>query len=319
MWHQVYEYDNLFLAFYKASKRKKYTFEVQKFSADLDTNIRKLALQIENLEVPIGQYTYFTIKDPKERLICAASFLERVYHHAILNIYHESFEQAQIVHSYATRPNKGTHLALYHTLKNNQQGGYWMKLDVKRFFDTINHNVLKKLLSSYFQEKELIQAFVQIIDSYNKEQGKGLPIGNLTSQYFANFYMSFIDRYAQQDLKIHRYIRYMDDIVFWEKDIQRVWYCYHALHHFLQEVLAQEFKPYTLNKAGFPLPFLGFLVTDISTSPNKRNRKKIRKKQIELSQFSAEEQLKRYWILHQFYHFKANIYSPKQQPCSPWW
>lgn len=74
MWHQVYEYDNLLLAFYKASKRKKYTFEVQKFSADLDTNIRKLALQIENLEVPIGQYTYFTIKDPKERLICAASF-----------------------------------------------------------------------------------------------------------------------------------------------------------------------------------------------------------------------------------------------------
>ncbi len=307
MWYEVYSYDNLLKAFYKASKGKKQRAEVKAFAKHLNDNIKLLSYQIQTFTVPVGNYNYFVIKDPKERTICAASFIERVYHHALINIYHESFELAQIEHSYATRPNKGTHLALYEVVQNNKKGGYWLKLDVKKFFDTINPNVLIDQLQSYFLEKEVVKAFTQIIESYNKDNNLGLPIGNLTSQYFANFYLSFLDRFALQELKIGRYIRYMDDIVFWADDKQTMWYNFEQLTTYLEQELKQTFKPYVLNKTEFPLPFLGFLVTD-TTIPNKRNRDKYKKKIKQLDKLNEYEKLNQYWILHQFYNYKANTY-----------
>ncbi len=310
MWSQVYSYNNVATAFYKASKGKRQKKEVKAFACNLNKNIMLLAHQIKTFTVPLGSYNYFVIKDPKERTICAASFTERVYHHALLNVYHHSFEMAQIEHSYATRPNKGSHLALYQAIQNNKQGGYWLKLDVKKFFDTINPSVLEQQLTHYFLEPEIVKAFIQIIRSYSNRHHLGLPIGNLTSQYFANFYLSFLDHFALNELKIERYIRYMDDIVFWCDNVNTIWDTLHLLTDYLEQELKQRFKPYVLNKAGYPLPFLGFLVTD-TTLPNRRNRKKYNKKMQELYLLNEEERLKKYWILHQFYNFKANTY-PKR-------
>ncbi len=309
MWEEVYSYDNLVLAFHKAAKGKRRRSEVRAFAENLNENIKSLSKQIQSFTVPVGQYHTFTIKDPKERQICAASFLERVYHHALINVYHEAFELAQIEHSYATRPKKGLHLALYQAIQNNQKGGYWLKLDVKKFFDTISPEVLIQQLSTYFLEAEAIRAFAQIIKNYTQNaelsQGLGLPIGNLTSQYFANFYLSFLDRYALNVLGLERYIRYMDDIVFWVDDLESLWRALDALSDYLETKLGQSFKPYVMNKAGFPLPFLGFLVTD-TTIPNKRNRRKYAKKLASLPLLPEEEALSQFWILHQFYNFRGN-------------
>ncbi len=311
MWEDVYSYDNLISAFHKAAKGKRRRTEVLAFAENLNENIKILSKQIQTFTVPVGDYHTFIIKDPKERQICAASFVERIYHHALINVYHDSFELAQIEHSYATRPKKGLHLALYHTIQNNQAGGYWLKLDVKKFFNTINPTVLINQLSDYFLEEEVVRAFAQIIENYTQStelsKGLGLPIGNLTSQYFANFYLSFLDRYALNELGLKRYIRYMDDIVFWCNDKERVWYCLDRLTVYLEENLKQTFKPYVLNKVGFPLPFLGFLVTD-TTAPNKRNRRKYAKKLLALHRLSEKERLAQYWILHQFYNFKGEEY-----------
>ncbi len=309
MWEDVYSYDNLISAFHKAAKGKRRRAEVRAFAENLNENIKTLSKQIQTFTVPVGQYHTFIIKDPKERQICAASFVERIYHHALINVYHEAFEFAQIEHSYATRPKKGLHLALYQAIQNNQEGGYWLKLDVKKFFDTINPKVLIKQLSTYFLETEVVRAFSQIIENYTQNtqlsKGLGLPIGNLTSQYFANFYLSFLDRYALNVLGLQRYIRYMDDIVFWVDDLQSLWSSLNALTDYLERQLGQLFKPYTMNKAGFPLPFLGFVITD-STVPNKRNRRKYAKKLDYLPKLSEEEALSQFWILHQFYCFKGS-------------
>jgi len=320
MWHQVYRYNNLLLAFYKASKGKKQHKDVKAFAFNLNENIKKLAHQIQQFKVPLGNYSYFVIKDPKERTICAANFVERVYHHALMNIYHESFELIQIEHSYATRPNKGTHKAIYQTWLNCQKEGYWIKLDVKKFFDTINHEVLKKMICDYFEEDEIIVAFHQIIDSYNNETQIGLPIGNLTSQYFANFYLSFLDNYSIKELKIQKYIRYMDDIVIWSVDKDTIRDYFNKLTLYLEQELKQSFKPYVLNKTRFPIPYIGFLINNEGAFPNKRNRKKFFKKTMTLTDIETDDiAMEKYWVLHQFYNFKVNTYIKKKQPCFAGW
>lgn len=309
MWHKVYEYDNLILAFHKAAKGKQRKTEVMAFKTNFHHNIMYLSNQIKSFNVPIGNYQYFEIHDPKQRTISAASFVERVYHHAIMNIYHEAFETAQIDHSYATRPNKGTHMALHQTWINCQTDAYWLKLDVKKFFDSIHHPTLDKLLCAFFEEKEIQWAFYQIIKSYQKEKDRGLPIGNLTSQYFANFYLSFLDRFCINNLGIKKYIRYMDDIVLWIETNKDIWLVYNKINLFLNEQLNQTFKPYTLNKNGFRLPFLGYLVDNNGIMPNKRNRKKYKKKISELTILNNEDkQLNQYWILKQFYEYQVNTH-----------
>lgn len=320
MWQQVYSYNNLLLAYRKASKGKKQNKEVRSFALNLNESIKNLSLQIQQFQVPIGNYTYFQIKDPKQRTICAASFVERVYHHALMNIYHESFELIQIEHSYATRPHKGSHKAIYQTWLNCQKNGYWLKLDVKKFFDTVSHKILKKLISNYFEEDEVIKAFHQIIDSYNINTEKGLPIGNLTSQYFANFYLAFLDKYTVKELKIKEYIRYMDDIVIWSEDKKCIWDYFDNLSKFLNNELNQSFKPPILNKTTFPIPYLGFLINNEGVVPNKRNRKKFLKKIMTSTDVENEDvALQKYWVMDQFYNFKVNTYIKKEQPCFAGW
>ncbi|MBP9134492.1 MAG: RNA-directed DNA polymerase [Saprospiraceae bacterium] len=309
MWKQVYSYENIELAFHKASKGKKSKKEVMDFMLGFNKNLEHLADQIKNHKVPIGNYTYFRIKDPKERNICAASFVERVYHHALMNICHTGFEAAQIEHSYATRPQKGSHRAIAQCMKFSGQGGYWVKLDVKSFFDTIHHDTLHHLLEQYFLDYNIVKSFSQIIDSYQASPQRGLPIGNLTSQYFANFYLSFLDRYAINILGHNRYIRYMDDIVFWEHDKIKMAEVLEKIKKYLENQLKQVFKPEVVNKCGANIPFLGFLITPWDNIPNKRNRKKYAKKLMLLPTLHESEQLKNYWILKQFYEFRANIYN----------
>lgn len=309
MWEDVYNYNNLVTAFHKAAKGKRQKKEVICFLKDFNLNIEILRHQIITFTVPLGKYHYFKIYDPKERVICAASFVERIYHHALMNVYHDSFEKAQIEHSYATRPNKGTHLALQKAWENCQIEGYWLKLDVKKFFDTIHHPTLIKQLNNYFIEYPINRAFVQIINSYAAQTDRGLPIGNLTSQYFANFYLSFLDRYTIHHLGIKKYIRYMDDIVIWVSDKDKLWLVIDALQKFIKKELKQNFKPYTINKCGYNLPFLGFLIHKKGLVPNKRNRKKYKKKLAELTFLkNDEEKQKQFWILKQFYEYQVNTH-----------
>lgn len=202
----------------KACKGKYGKEETQFYLHNLDANISLLRTQILRGKVDIGHYHYFTIHDPKERMICAASFPERVLHHALMNVCHDIFDKTLIYDTYATRIDKGTFAALDKARQGAKRMKYVAKLDVRKYFDSIQHNTLKQRLSRLFKDQKLLKIFDALIDSYQTADNIGLPIGNLTSQYFANLYLSDIDHRIKEYWHIPVYIRYMDDILLFSDD-----------------------------------------------------------------------------------------------------
>lgn len=205
--------DNLRLAFWKARKGKSWSKPVQVYRSELDANLRLLREQILSGNVQVGRYHFFKIYDPKERQICAPSFGEQVLHHALMNVCHGRLEKVQVFDSYACRKGKGTYAALERAKYYTRRYKYFLKLDVKKFFDTIHHNALKAQLARLFRDEDVLNIFYRIIDSYEAHPGRGVPIGNLSSQYFANHYLSGLDHYIKEQLRIKAYVRYMDDMV----------------------------------------------------------------------------------------------------------
>lgn len=271
---QITEYENLLLAFWKARKGKDGRPEVEEYRSNLNARLRELKVQILNAKTNVGNYHYFTIYDPKERMICAASFQERVLHHALMSVCHPVFEDFQLCHSYATRLNKGTYAALTEAKRNQNKYGWFLKLDVRKYFDSIDHGVLKSLLTRRFKDKIVLRIFDQIIDSYHTGDGIGLPIGNLTSQYFANYYLAFADRLVKHQLKMPGYIRYMDDMVLWHNDKKVLITAGKKLSEFLDKELKLELKPWCLNKTHHGLNIVGYKVYPEYIRLNNRSKKR---------------------------------------------
>lgn len=257
---QIADPDNLRLAFWKASKGKRHAVEVLIYQKDLEVNLSQLRAQILRGVVEVGNYRYFRIQEPKERQICASAFREQVLHHALMNICHFYFERALIYDSYASRKGKGTHAAIESAKTYTYQHHFFLKLDVRKFFERIPHDILKAQLARLFKDKILLSLFNQIIDSYEASPKRGLPIGNLTSQYFANQFLSPLDHFIKDHLSIKSYVRYMDDMVLWhdDKDVLKNWR--NEIRQFIESFLTSELKPELLNYTSCGLPFLGYLL-----------------------------------------------------------
>ena len=217
---RIVDIDNVALAAHKAFRGKRGKSEVREFVKDFSTNISALRDEIESGNIIIGNYHYVTIFDPKERIICAADLKERILHHSIMNICHSRFDKALIYDTYATRPGKGVYAALDRARLAMCRYNYYAKLDVRKYYDNIDHTILKSIIRGLFKDKWLLTLLDRIIDSYSVYSGKGIPIGNLTSQYFANIYMSGLDHYMKETLSVPVYIRYMDDGVIFSNDKQ---------------------------------------------------------------------------------------------------
>ncbi len=257
LFDKIVEAENLRLAFWKASRRKLFKQDVSVFQNNLESNLAQIRVELLENRFKFGLYNYFKVYDPKERIICAASFPERVVHHAIMNICEEYFEKYQIYDSYATRKGKGTHHAFERAKKYQHHYKIFLKYDVRKYFDSINHEVLKKMLLSKFKDKQLLNTFNQIIDSYSVSENKGLPIGNLTSQFFANFYLSGFDHYAKEVLQIKAYVRYMDDMVFWSNDKDLLLKQSHLIENYISGI-DLTLKPKIFNYTNAGLPFIGY-------------------------------------------------------------
>lgn len=272
--HKIADFDNLQLAFYKARKGKDAKPEVIEYRRNLNNNLYRLQENILSGEVEVGNYHFFTIYDPKERRICAASFSERVLHHALMNVCHPVFEKLQIFDSYATRKNKGTYAALDRVMVFQRRNKWFLKLDIRKYFDSIDHDILFELLRRKFKDRNLLQIFKKIIKSYETTAGKGVPIGNLTSQYFANYYLSFADRFIKSDLKIRYYVRYMDDMVLWSNDKNELLIARDKITGFLANELGLDVKIFVLNSNLHGLSFLGYRLFEDKVLLNKRSKKR---------------------------------------------
>lgn len=281
---KITDYDNLRLAFWKARKAKDGIEYVEKYRQFLDFNLNNLSNEISNGTVSVGNYNYFKIFDPKERLICAAHFSERVLHHALMNVCHPYFEKYQIYDSYASRKNKGTYAAIERAAHYQNTLKWFLKLDVRKYFDSIDHTILICYLKKMFKEQKVITIFSNIISSYGTQNSKGLPIGNLTSQYFANHYLAISDHFVKEELKIKAYVRYMDDMVLWGNDKSVLIEKGKQLEQFLDEKLQLNLKIFCVNKTEFGLSFLGYVLFKNKIHLNKNSRKRFRTKLKEYEQ-----------------------------------
>lgn len=275
---KIVDPDNLRLAFWKARKGKEGKPEVEAYRNNLDNNLLLLREQLLSGKIDVGHYHYFTIYDPKERIICAASFPERVLHHALMNVCHQPFEDYLIYDSYATRPGKGTYAALNRAEGYQNKFQWFLKLDVRKYFDSIDQKVLLALLKNRFKDKKLLRIFEQIIFSYSVQPGKGVPIGNLTSQYFANYYLAFADRLVKEKLGIGGYVRYMDDMVLWHNEKAKLKEAGQQLEGFLKKELHLDLKPWCMNKTIHGLNFVGYKIFRDRTLLNNRSKRRFQKK-----------------------------------------
>jgi len=257
---KIADLENLQLAYYKAKKGKAGNPEVFEYGKQLYENLADLQRQILTAEPIVGNYRYFTIYDPKKRLICEAPFGQRVLHHALMNICHPFFEKVQIFDSYASRVGKGTYAALDRARQLNRRYLWFLKLDFRKYFDSLDHDILKRQLKRMFKDNRLLDIFEQIIDSYFVTPHRGVPIGNLTSQYFANHYLAQLDHYVKEVLKIKAYVRYMDDLVLWHNNKKVLLDAGLRLKRYSERELKLTLKPFCLNRNSHGLPFLGYLV-----------------------------------------------------------
>lgn len=219
-----------------------------------------LRRQILSGEIEAGNYRFFKIFEPKERQICASAFSEQVLHHALINICHPYFERAQIFDSYASRIGKGTYAATGRAQSFSRANKWYLKLDVRKFFGSVHHRVLKMQLDRLFKEDRLLAIFGKIIDSYESSPERGLPIGNLTSQYFANHYLAGLDHTIRERWRIRGYVRYMDDMVLWHKDKTALIDLRDEIRNFIEIKLRCELKPETLNRTALGISFLGYRI-----------------------------------------------------------
>ena len=279
--NKIVEPENIRLAFWKSQQGKQDKPDVINFRSKLEKNILILRNELLSGELDIGHYSFFNIYDPKERMICAASFKERVLHHAIMNICEPIFEKLAIYNSYACMKGKGSHKAVEKAKLFSKRYSCFLKLDIRKYFLNIDHEILKNLLKRKFKDKQLLDIFYKIIDSYENKSGKGLPIGNLLSQHWANYYLGFLDRWIKETKQIKGYIRYMDDFILFVNDKEVLKNMLSEIKTFLNDYLKLELKDNAqLNYVYKGIPFLGYRVFPnkirLSTNSKKRFVKKLR-------------------------------------------
>lgn len=270
--------DNLLLAFHNAKKgcsNKKY---VEEYNRNIFENICLLKKKIETGLYEFGKYRYFEIFEPKRRIISVAPFENRVVHHAIINICKNDFERHFIFDTYANRKNKGMLAAVYRAQKMAAKYSCVVKLDIRKYFDSISHVILKEKLKRLFKDKRLLVLLDKTIDSYCSKTGYGLPIGNLTSQYFANFYLSFCDHYAKEILQVPSYVRYMDDMLVFSNSRKQIKVYICAICEYLSKELELKTKSPQLISTINGIPFLGYRIYGKRLMLNSKNKRNFRLK-----------------------------------------
>lgn len=267
MLEESFSFEKLLEAHKKCRCSKQHKRETISFEVNLSQNLTKLSQQIRNKTYQVGDYKQFKIYEPKERIIQALSYKDRVVLMAICNnIIEPKFEKRLIYDNVACRKGKGTDFGIkrlekflhsYYRKYGNK--GYILKCDVRKYFQNINHEILfNKLKKENFDEDEL-WILKLILDSKNKETGVGLPIGNQTSQWFGLYYLDEIDRLIKEKLRIKYYVRYMDDMILIYHDKEYLKFCKEQIRKTAENNLKLELNHKTqIASLKNGIDFLGF-------------------------------------------------------------
>ena len=298
LWASVTEFSNLFLAAKKAQKGKRFKPDVLKFNYNLEAELIELQQQLISRTYSPGNYTTFKIIDPKPRLISAAPYRDRVVHHALCNIIAPIFEKSFIPDSYANRVGFGTHKALKKFTQFARSSHYVLQCDISKYFPSIDHEILKQIIRKKIKCSDTLCLIDKIIDHSNAqefvlahfpgdtlltplERRKGLPLGNLTSQFFANIYLNQLDRFVKEKIRAKKYLRYVDDFALFSDDSDYLQASHDQIEVFLRDLRLKLHPLKThLFKTIYGANFVGFRILNdrirIISKNIRRGRKRIK-------------------------------------------
>ena len=275
---KIVDSENLFYAFRKARKGKGRTGPVSRFDFHCDTFLWELQKELAEKTYLPGKYVSFRIRYPKPRLITAAPFRDRVVHHALCAVIAPLFESRFLPCSFANRPGFGTHRAFRSARRSCREYTYVLKCDVKRFFPSIDHEILKRMVSDVVGDEDTLGLIDTLIDaesgceSYDNQTGsmplfdslrrRGIPIGNLTSQFFANIYLNGLDHFVVEALECAPYIRYVDDFLLFGASKQALGRFREAIREYLRSIrLVLHEKKQEIFPVRNGVDFLGYRIT----------------------------------------------------------
>ena len=288
---RIYQYSNLYEAWRKAARGKRRVPEVADFEFFLLENLLKLEEELQTEQYRPGGYRHFYINVPKHRRISAAPFKDRVVHHALVQQIEPIFDARFIHRSYACRLGKGTHAAIDQCQQFSRRHRYILQCDIEQFFPAIDHAILKQILFKYIADEKTRRLISLIIDSgagvlraeYDMkffpgddllaaDRPRGLPIGNLTSQFWANCYLNELDQFVKRTLKCRAYLRYVDDFLLFSDSKRELWRWKKAITEFLPGLrLTLHRRSSTVYPVNNGIPFLGFVIYPTHRLLKRRN------------------------------------------------
>ncbi|MCL4384105.1 reverse transcriptase/maturase family protein [Patescibacteria group bacterium] len=286
MYDEIICFTNLLRAYYQTRRCKRFHPNFQKIELNYEDILVKLHWKLKNHLYYPKPYTKFTVFEPKKRQVAAPNCFDRVVHHAILNIIEPLFQKQFISHSYACQKNKGPFLLrsdlakIYQNLSQKHRQFYALKCDIKSYFANINHQILLQLLQPTISCPETITLLATIINSYHETPGVGIPIGNLTSQLFANLYLHPLDMFTTKHIGEKNYFRYMDDFLVLSPDKEYLLHLRALMRGFINYYLKIDYHPQKNNifRADFGVDFAGYLFKPTSVTMRKRTVRRFKKR-----------------------------------------
>lgn len=336
MCDKLFSLEDIFTAWHEFKKGKQAKPDVQIFERFLEDNIFAIHGELENKTYRHSQYETFHISDPKHRIISKATVSDRLVHHLVFKKLYNIFNPEFIFHSYSSRENKGTHLAvknlsncLRRESRNYTRTAYVLKCDIKKFFQSISHKKLLQLIERKVSDKNLLWLIEEIIGSFfclwitsaererelqeNFLEKKGVPIGNITSQIFANIYLNELDWFIKKELRIKNYFRYADDFIITHSDANYHRKILSRIDKFFKDELKLELHPKKVSLMKFHngIDFLGYVVLPrykvLRTKTKRRMFKKIK---------TGEERLKKELINNETFNQALQSYYGMLKHCN---
>ncbi|TSC91621.1 MAG: RNA-directed DNA polymerase (Reverse transcriptase) [Parcubacteria group bacterium Licking1014_17] len=279
--------ENLFLAWKEFRRGKKKRRDILEFEFNLEDNLFGLHNQLSAKIYQHSPYESFCITDPKLRHIHKATVRDRILHHAVFRILYPIFDAGFIFDSYSCRLGKGTYRGIRRLKsfcrklsRNNSRNIFALKCDVKRFFDSIDHEILVGLIKRKIHGENVLWLLGVIISSFKKDIDKGLPLGNVTSQLFANIYLNELDEFVKHHLKLKFYLRYCDDFIILSEDKNYLYELSFLVGNYLNNILQLNLHPQKIiiRKYRQGIDFLGYIVRPYCVNLRTKTRRRILKK-----------------------------------------
>ncbi len=308
---EMCSFGNLLLAYRKTRAGSRKTAGAAEFAFFRERELLRIRDELLDGSWQPGPFHFFGITDPKPRTIAVAPFRDRVMHHAIVNVLEPVWERRFIADSFATRKGKGVHAAVARAQVFLRENDWFLKTDVEKFFDSVNHDIMLDAVGRVVKDRKLLDVAEKIV-RHGGENGLGLPIGNRTSQFFANVYLHPFDLFVKQTLRPGGYVRYMDDFVLFHDDKAALKTMKAEAEQYLRERLGLVLKPSAtfFNSPQNGLSFLGTRIFPGIIRLRNENLRRITRRMAVKEKYYAEgmldeqrflESMNSYWALLSYY------------------